>query len=284
MFLRKKIYESLSLSSKLSLNINILCCAQITSTFGSEYAIAPHIHSSCEIMVPLKNDYMAILNGDLIKVSPGKVIVIQNGDNHCDCCQGDFSFFAARFLFVDNADQVRDLPIFKPELASKKRIMALSKSAISNKILPLILANFPAQHFIRSHTRKVLIEEFCWEIISMIPEKDMDPVFMDVFNGNCLLSKLEEFFSKNIKKNLTADQIAAHFYLSTRTLEKRLLTQGVRSPVSLFRQFKIREAIRLLTVEKKNVSETAEYLGFSSSFAFSRCCKKETGHAPSEFR
>ncbi len=282
MYRREELYASPSVFSRPPLDIAIIRCALISSK--EEYSIERHSHHDCEIMAPIRNDYDAALNGVRISVPPGRILLIQNGDEHHDCCTNDFSFFAVRFILLDHAGRVRFLPIFKPELAPDRRVISVAENSLPKTLLKLILRNFPERHFIRAHTRAALIQEFCWEVISMISENDMSADFVNVFNGNRLLGELEQFFKENITKNLSAGQIAKHFHVSARTLEKRLEKQGADSPVSLFRQMKMREAVRLLSVEKKNVSETAELLGFSSPFAFSRAFRSETGYAPSEFR
>lgn len=88
------------------------------------------------------------------------------------------------------------------------------------------------------------------------------------------------FMQEHIRENFSVDELAACFCLSKSAL-KRIFGKFTGIGIhKYFIQMKINEASRLLD-GGMNVTETAEYLGFSEQAYFSKVYKKSTGASPS---
>ncbi len=88
------------------------------------------------------------------------------------------------------------------------------------------------------------------------------------------------FMQKNVDKNLSVEDIARNCCLSVTSL-KRIFAEFAGMGIHrYFMQMKINKATQLLE-EGKNVTETAEILGFTEQSYFSKVYKKKTGVSPS---
>lgn len=89
-----------------------------------------------------------------------------------------------------------------------------------------------------------------------------------------------EFLRKNLRENLTLEEIAHACSMSTSRL-KRMFDGGV---ISYFNELKISHAKELIRNTDMNISQISEALGFTSLHYFSRLFKAKIGISPSEYK
>lgn len=249
---------------------------------GGEYRIRKHLHPEYEFMIPLEGSYDACLNGVNLRVPPNNFVLIQPDDLHEDFCDGHFRFAALRFIFEDSNGVARTFPVLRQELPPEERIFPLPPESFPVRLFEQTVRNTADENFFRRISLGCLVETFFWELLAMIPKEKFAENFRNAFTKSELLARLEQVFSLHSCENMTGTQIAACLGMSRRVLEYRLKAAGVPSPLRLFTNFRIREAIHLLKYEGLNVSQTAERLGFSTPFHFSRVFKAVTGRNPSD--
>ncbi len=86
----------------------------------------------------------------------------------------------------------------------------------------------------------------------------------------------------NLHRPLTLAEIAAAAHVSVSTLTSAFRRHCDCSVISHFNALRIERARRELFAGRRNVTEVAAVLGFSSVHYFSRLYRKHTGHSPSE--
>lgn len=98
-----------------------------------------------------------------------------------------------------------------------------------------------------------------------------------------LASRAIAFLYRKLGENVSVSQLAADLHVSRRTLARQLAAALSCTPSELIVAVRMREAQRLLLVERQRVKEVAYSVGFASIPHFSRTFKRYFGCAPSEF-
>ena len=98
-----------------------------------------------------------------------------------------------------------------------------------------------------------------------------------------LLVKLRSFILKNINDpDLNGDKIGSHFALSRVHLYRKLKALTNLSISEFVKNMRLEKARELLKENKMNVSEVADFTGFTSVSLFSRSFKQAFGQSPSK--
>ncbi|MCX2978904.1 AraC family transcriptional regulator [Candidatus Marimicrobium litorale] len=101
--------------------------------------------------------------------------------------------------------------------------------------------------------------------------------------GTDLIGAVHGYLHQHISAGLPESRaVAAALAMSLSTFKRRLQAHGLTYR-ELCRQFRIRQAQRLINANALSVSEVAFMLGFSSASAFSRAFKQWTGQAPTDY-
>ena len=103
----------------------------------------------------------------------------------------------------------------------------------------------------------------------------MDDVFRDK-----LFNLIEAQYSdSNFKIELMSDMLG----MSRILLYRKITSIFGMSPSDLLRNFRLQKAIQLLTDQRRNVSEVAYIVGFSSPAYFAKCFKSVYNMTPTEY-
>ncbi len=95
--------------------------------------------------------------------------------------------------------------------------------------------------------------------------------------------KLTEYLKENIGEKLTLLEIADAFSISVSKLKSICAARCNTAPIEYFIGLKMSEAKRLFEESNLNVSQIADYLGFSSIHYFSKLFKRKCGVSPSQY-
>jgi AraC-like DNA-binding protein len=82
--------------------------------------------------------------------------------------------------------------------------------------------------------------------------------------------------------NLKVDDFNKPLGYSKSQLYRKMTTLTGQSPNTFIKEYRLKEALKLLNKKAGNISEIAFETGFSSPSYFSRCFQKRYGHFPSE--
>ncbi len=102
--------------------------------------------------------------------------------------------------------------------------------------------------------------------------------------GEDLLSRSAAFLEANLDHPVRVSDMAAALGMSTSALAHAYPREAGETPHRAILRNKINAAKRLLLTKGLNVQETADRLGFSSAFNFSRAFKRLEGCSPREYR
>lgn len=106
----------------------------------------------------------------------------------------------------------------------------------------------------------------------------------DIPLENALVSKAASFISENFQEDLAPSELAKHFNISLRQLQRQFREEADTTPTDFIRKIKLEKAAQLLVMSSKNIAEISYEVGFSDPAYFSRLFKKHFGQTPSEFQ
>lgn len=278
-FDRFGILEAPDFGRRMPLELVIRSFAVIDS--HSRYVIARHRHCEYEAMIPLRGSYVSTLNGEELAAEPGSLLLIQPGDLHAEECRGAFRFAGIRFSFSDLLNLPWLHPLIDPELPPRSRLLPLDPAGIPGRLLEVMLSGESSP--VRRATVNILAAAFLWELLAGIPGERISRELPVALEENRLQLRLEALFDSFPDGSLTPERMARELNMSRRTLEYKLRKLFDASPARVYLCHRIRRALPMLR-NGCPVKETAECLGFSNQFHFSRVFKSVTGRSPSGFR
>lgn len=83
--------------------------------------------------------------------------------------------------------------------------------------------------------------------------------------------------------NLKVDDFSRPMGCSKSQLYRKMILLTGKSPNTVIKEYRLREALKLLNKNSRNISEIAFETGFSSPSYFSKCFQKRYGHLPSDY-
>jgi len=105
-----------------------------------------------------------------------------------------------------------------------------------------------------------------------------------MLSDDSLAMRAREYMKKNIKVNISVDNIAAACGLSESQFARRFKQASGVTPADCLQRIRIEEACRILRETNNSITEVAFELGFSSSQYFSTVFRRYTGMSPYNFR
>ncbi len=109
-------------------------------------------------------------------------------------------------------------------------------------------------------------------IVALAPE---DEKFLDG-----LINYIESVWAN---PNLKVDDFSRPLGCSKSQLYRKLISLTGQSPNAFIKEYRLKEALKLLNKNSGNVSEIAFETGFTSPSYFSKCFQKRYGHSPSDY-
>ena len=97
------------------------------------------------------------------------------------------------------------------------------------------------------------------------------------------LQEITEFMEFRICEQLSLDELCEHFSLSRSSIQKLFQKEKGCGPMEFFNRMKIQRAKDMIRDGRKNLTEIAGFLSYSSLPYFSKQFKKATGMAPMKY-
>lgn len=174
-------------------------------------------------------------------------------------------------------------------------ILLTAKATIENKIEGLetgaddyLVKPFNSTELIARITNLIALrEKLQKKLLSEINDKEF--IHISDYKGltkhdkeliSRIIDKLEENYSD---PNYDVEKLGGDLGYSSSTLRRKTGALLNKSPNEFIRYFRLQKALKLITEEGKNVSETTFESGFNSISYFSKCFTEEFGKNPSEF-
>ena len=92
-----------------------------------------------------------------------------------------------------------------------------------------------------------------------------------------------EYINKNMRFNVSVDELAEMCGLSTPHFRRLFRSLTGKSPIKYKNQVLMKSACKILKSETMNVSEIADFLGFTDVYTFSQTFKNEIGVSPTKY-
>jgi transcriptional regulator GlxA family with amidase domain len=93
-----------------------------------------------------------------------------------------------------------------------------------------------------------------------------------------------QWLSKRIQETYSLPHLAQAFYVSPRTLMRRVKLETGRSPLALLQQARVRRAKHLLNSTNWSIAKIVESVGYTDVATFSRLFVREVGETPARYR
>lgn len=101
---------------------------------------------------------------------------------------------------------------------------------------------------------------------------------------NAEFEKIFAYITGNYRNDPRISDISRLFGYSETGLNKLFRRECSRTPGSIIRELRLRDAANMLRMTKLTVSEISRICGFSNAFVFSRAFRKYFGRPPKEYR
>jgi AraC-like DNA-binding protein len=110
-----------------------------------------------------------------------------------------------------------------------------------------------------------------------------DMVLNSIANKNELLITVNQWVAANMHKEVCAEELSSHLYMTPRTLRRKLSDQGT-SFREIVKELRCEAAKKLIIETKLTVEDIATSIGFNDVSNFRAAFKKWTGHTPASLR
>ncbi len=248
------------------------------------FFVPEHTHGCCEIMIPDRGVYRALLNGEIVEAKPGQFLFIQSGDVHEDRCTDPLRFGVLKFHLLDIGGHRIEIPIIKPEFPGHCRVYELPEDSAAVGLWRRVAEVADTSPPFHENISRSLSEAFFWELFAFVPSAHLSADFELAVRKKHFLATVADYMEKHLDSPLDISALAEKMHLSRRGLEYRMIRCGAESPAKLFNRLRINKASRLIEYSDVNVAEAAAAVGFKNAFHFSRIFKAVTGETPSMFR
>ena len=223
-----------------------------------------HSHSFFELHYVTKGYFTLIINGKTYKVVEDEYILISPSVRHKIIMQSE-DFHKLVWGFEIEKGEVTSDPY-----CIKKKGTPIQKTCIEQ----LFDNEFEEYGDVSVKLLLGMLISRCLEFKTKA-EKIFD-------EGSEVFERVERFIADNINMSMTVEDIAQNFGVSTRHLS-RLCEKFTSMPIGKYlRNQKVNKACALLS--RCSVKETAEILGYSDEFSFSKSFRAVTGKNPSLWR
>lgn len=240
-----------------------------------------HIHPHYEMLIiPTHNTYQHMINGEYINVNQPSVIVFSPFSmHHTNIAAGDH---IERILFYFGNTMIDDHPaefeIFEPFKKHMFFWTTLSDEMIAElrPIFDMLADSYRTNDII---TQRMLFLIVFNKILSIDSSAFMTTSNSKIGNIHNIIRYMCEHFQENI----TAEDVAQHFFISRSKLNKDFKQYTGTSFHSLLTELKISRAKYLLIDGKTSIREICSQVGFENETYFFAFFKRVTGLTPLQF-
>ena len=100
---------------------------------------------------------------------------------------------------------------------------------------------------------------------------------------NALVNSLKDYLKENVYRNLSLQDICAHYHMSKSYICQLFKAEVGKSVIDYYIELKIAEAKYLIRKGEMNVTQISEKLGYAGIHHFSRSFKSKEGMSPSAY-
>jgi AraC-like DNA-binding protein len=229
-------------------------------------------------------------NGKSMLLSGGKAAIVQPDTFH----KGEWNIIKpCRLFWIVFSPSIKNANLKTPFTAKELKKMDSQlreagntvrdvsphfASLLEDFLTALISKKEEKEDYLSTGTNRALICQIISETTRLFTQQDKRQE----------VSKLKEktltYIMENIHKDISVSELAETFGQSATSFNKHFKSETGQTPADFIRRVKCSEAEKLLSENKKSITEIAFDLGFSSSQYFASVFKKYTGMTPSRRR
>ena len=257
--------------------------------FTDQYKTHSDAHDFCELIYIDKGALAIESEGFSGTLTDGCMLIHRAGEMHSLSCTGGL---APGVIIIGFSCDSAELSHFSknPTLlcAKEKRLLSeILKDGMSVYMPPYDMPNtadmkkresypFCADQLLKNHLEELLI--------SLIRRKKDEGSFLDVSDsGNTVVSHITQYINEHFTERIALDSLCFLFATNKTTVCREFKREHGKTVLEYVNALKIKEAKRLLRMQKYTATEVAEMVGFSSLHYFSRAFKSVTGNSPKKY-
>ena len=245
-----------------------------------QFDMDPHVHPHYEIIVIDRGRYACHLNGVLLKLTAGDILVVKPGDTHADHVRKALRYFGVWFQLGPEREG-RSQNIFAEGIAPRQQVFRAEKRVFWRLIDQLQQEATRIDH-VSPHITEAMLQVFFWSLIRALPVEVLSPRFRRDSAREVFLVRLKSWFAQRRRTSFCLAEAAQAMNISPSTLSRRCRDLLGLAPSQAFLRYRMEWAQRLLTQSGMSVKEVSAELGFPNQFHFSRVFRKVHGVPPSK--
>ena len=257
--------------------------------FTDEYKTHSDAHDFCELVYIDKGALAIDSEGFQGTLSDGQILIHRANEAHSLSCAGGL---APGVIIIGFSCDCAALAPFSSEptvlsVKEKRLLSEILKDGMSVYMPPYDMPNtadmkkrdsypFGADQLLKNHLEELLI--------SLIRRRKEEGSFLDVSDsGNTVVSHITQYINEHFTERITLDSLCFLFATNKTTVCREFKQEHGKTVLEYVNALKIKEAKRLLRLQKYSATEVAEMVGFSSLHYFSRAFKAVTGNSPKKY-
>ncbi len=257
--------------------------------FTDEYKTHSDAHDFCELVYIDKGALAIQSEGFVGTLTDGHILIHRANEAHSLSCAGGL---APGVIIIGFSCRSKELASFSTaptalSVKEKRLLSEILKDGMSVYMPPYDMPNtadmkkresypFGADQLLKNHLEELLI--------SLIRRKKDEGSFLDVSDsGNTVVSHITQYINEHFTERITLDSLCFLFATNKTTVCREFKQEHGKTVLEYVNALKIKEAKRLLRMQKYTVTEVAEMVGYSSLHYFSRAFKSVTGNSPKRY-
>ncbi len=256
--------------------------------FTDEYKTHSDSHDFCELVYIDKGSLAIVSEGFSGTLTDGQILIHRAGEAHSLSCAGGLAPGVIIIGFSCTCSALTPFSQAPTVLSAKeKRLLSeILKDGMSVYAPPYDLPNtdmkkrdfypFGADQLLKNHLEELLI--------SLIRRQKDEGIFLDVSDsGNTVVSHITQYINEHFTERITLDSLCFLFATNKTTVCREFKQEHGKTVLEYINALKIKEAKRLLRMQKYSATEVSEMVGYSSLHYFSRAFKSVTGLSPKKY-
>ncbi len=248
---------------------------------------AKHSHGMWEIHLIKSGTLCYLVEDTPVEIGQGEFILLEPGvTHHQQFKDAAFSKYSI-FFFIPGKTKLTDF--FSPLLNT--RYLKLKTSDGMTRIISYLFDTINDDAPEGEQMLRCCMELFLLNLTRCIRTwfegRQGDTVKNMIFDGSddaVLCVRVIQYVRDNIARILTTEEIAKHFYISGRNLNRKIHTYYGKSLGRITNELRCSYAKDLLACSSLSVAEIACRLGYSNSSNFIHFFQREEGISPAEYR
>lgn len=250
--------------------------------FITETSIQTHWHENFELLVGISGKAEVIVEGEKSQLSSGDMILINA--NHKHSYQGTEGMVVGRFMI--SYSKAREL------LGMDHVLFWCNSTTDRNEAydsLRRIIARILKQCLAKNKQSKLYLSSLYYQMLYILAENFTMSSRKDYYDGekDNADDRIQEIFAyirTNYRQNISLNDIAKYFYLSTTYVSKYIKQKCGVNFISLLNSVRLSHAIEDMMYSDESIMKVALDNGFASVAAFNKLFKDSYHQTPSEFR